>query len=166
MFCQGFLSYNMKHNLVFIFVFVHNYMYIFPHLREDGGVSGWFSSGGPRVWFLTRYDGEVSKPIVGREGSRVSMRVAGRSASLLSSHGRGTWPRDVLKKVSRGLSRVEAGIPGFPRLVQLTSESRTQLKRLSSSSSSRARLIFSLDLLFLGGCYMSSSSDSTILLAV
>ena len=29
--------------------------------------------------------------------------------------------RDVLKKVSRGLSRVEAGNPGFPRLVQVTS---------------------------------------------
>ena len=43
------------------------------------------------------------------------------SASLLPSHGRGIWPRDVLKKVSRGLSRVEAGNPGFPRLVQVTS---------------------------------------------
>ena len=31
------------------------------------------------------------------------------------------WPRDVLKKVSRGLSRVEAGNPGFPRLVHVTS---------------------------------------------
>ena len=31
------------------------------------------------------------------------------------------WPRDVLKKVSRGLSGVEAGNPGFPRLVQVTS---------------------------------------------
>ena len=30
-------------------------------------------------------------------------------------------PRDVLKKVSRGLSQVEAGNPGFPRLVQVTS---------------------------------------------
>ena len=39
----------------------------------------------------------------------------------LPSHGRGLWPRDVLKKVSRGLSRVEAGNPGFPRLVQVTS---------------------------------------------
>ena len=66
-------------------------------------------------------DGEVSEPLVGRQGSRVSMRVARGSASLLSSHGRGTWPRDVLKKVSRGLSRVEAGNPGFPRLVQVTS---------------------------------------------
>ena len=34
---------------------------------------------------------------------------------------RGIWPRDVLKKVSRGLSRVEAGHPGVPRLVQVTS---------------------------------------------
>ena len=33
----------------------------------------------------------------------------------------GIWPQDVLKKVSRGLSRVEAGNPGFPRLVQVTS---------------------------------------------
>src|SRR5574338_388957 len=57
-----------------------------PHLRDDGGVSGWFSSGGPRVRFLTRYDGEVSEPLVGRQGSRVSMRVARGSASLLSSH--------------------------------------------------------------------------------
>ena len=61
--------------------------------------------------FLTRYDGEVSEPLVGRQGSRVSTRVARGSASLLSSHGRGIWPRDVLKKVSRGLSRVEAGNP-------------------------------------------------------
>ena len=70
---------------------------------------------------LTRYDGEVSEPRVGRQGSRVSMRVARGSASLLPSHGRGIWPGDLLKKVSRGLSRVEAGNPGFPRLVQVTS---------------------------------------------
>ena len=61
-----------------------------------------FSSGGHSVRFLPRYDGEVSEPLVGRQGSRVSMRVARGSASLLSSHGRGIWPRDVLKKVSRG----------------------------------------------------------------
>jgi len=55
---------------------------------------GLFSSGGPSVRFLTRYDGEVSEPLVGRQGSRVSMRVARASASLLSSHGRvpGTSP--------------------------------------------------------------------------
>ena len=35
------------------------------------------------------------------EGSRVSMRVARGSASLLPSHGRGIWPLDVLKTVSR-----------------------------------------------------------------
>ena len=67
-----------------------------------------FSSGGPSVRFLTRYDGQLSEPLVGRQGSRVSMRVARGSALLLPSHGRGLWPRDVLKKVSRGLSRVEA----------------------------------------------------------
>ena len=32
-------------------------------------------------------------------------------ASLLPSHGRGIWPRDALKRVSRSLSRVEAGNP-------------------------------------------------------
>ena len=68
--------------------------------------------------FLVRYDGEVSESLVGRQGSRVSMRMARESASLLSSHSRGIWPRDVLKKASRGLSRFEAGHPGFPRLVQ------------------------------------------------
>ena len=73
------------------------------------------------VHFLTRYDGEVSEPLVGRQANRVSMRVARGSGSLLSSHGRGMWPREVLKKASRGLSRVEAGNPGFPRLVQVTS---------------------------------------------
>ena len=65
-----------------------------PSSRDDGGVLGLFSSGGPSVRFLTRYDGEVSEPLVGRQGSRVSMRVARASASLLSSHGRvpGTSP--------------------------------------------------------------------------
>ena len=38
--------------------------------------------------FLTRYDGEVSEPLVGRQGCRVSMQVARGSASLLPSHGR------------------------------------------------------------------------------
>ena len=48
-------------------------------------------------------------------------QALGARASLLPSRGKGIWPRDVLKKVSRGLSRVEAGNPGFPRLVQVTS---------------------------------------------
>src|SRR5574337_813535 len=82
-----------------------------PSSLDDGGISGLFSSGGPSVRFLKRYDGEVSEPLVVCQGSRVSMRVAKRSGSVLPSHGRGIWPRDVLKKVSRGLSRVEAGNP-------------------------------------------------------
>ena len=61
-------------------------------MHDDGGVSGWFSSGGPRVGFLTRCDGEVSEPLVGRQGSLVSMRVARGSASLLSSPGRAARP--------------------------------------------------------------------------
>ena len=73
--------------------------------------------------FLTRYDAKLSEPLVGHQGSRVAMRVARGSMSLLSSHGRGIGPRDALKKDSRGLSRVEAGNPGFPRLVQVTSGS-------------------------------------------
>ena len=92
-----------------------------PSSRDSGRVSGLFSSGGPRVLFLTRYDLEVSQPLVGRQGRRVSMRVARGSTSLLSSDSRGIWPRDVLKKVSRGLPRVEAGNTVFPRLVQVTS---------------------------------------------
>ena len=88
---------------------------------DDGGGSGLFSSGGPSVRFLARYDGEVSESLVGRQGSPVSMRMARGIASLLSSHSRGIWPRDVLKKASRGLSRVEAGHPGVLRLVQVTS---------------------------------------------
>src|SRR5574342_365441 len=106
-----------------------------PSSLDDGGISGLFSSGGPSVRFLTRYDGEVSESLVGRQGSRVSMRVARGSASLLPSHGRGLWPRDVLKKVSRGLSRVEAGNLGFPRLVQVTS--RSEERRVGKECRSR-----------------------------
>ena len=43
------------------------------------------------------------------------------SASLLSSHGRGIAPQDALKKDSRGLLRVGAGNPWFPRLVPVIS---------------------------------------------
>ena len=32
-----------------------------------------FSSGGPSVRFLTRYDGEVSEPLVGRQGVAVAV---------------------------------------------------------------------------------------------
>ena len=71
--------------------------------------------------FLTRYDGEVSEPLVGAPG-KSGLHASGEGERVIApSHGRGLWPRDVLKKVSRGLSRVEAGNPGFPRLVQVTS---------------------------------------------
>ena len=51
------------------------------------------------------------------------MGVVRGNESLLSSHGRGIGPQDALKKDFPGLSRVGAGNPGFPRLVQGTSGS-------------------------------------------
>ena len=42
---------------------------------------------------------------------------------MFSSHGRGIQPQDTLKLESRGLSRVRAGNPEFPRLVTVTSGS-------------------------------------------
>ena len=57
------------------------------------------------------------------QGSPLSIRVARGSAVLLSSHGRGIGPQDALKGQSRGLSRVAAGYPVFPRLVTVTSGS-------------------------------------------
>ena len=56
--------------------------------------------------FLTIYDGELREPLVGRQESRVSMRGARGSVSLLSSQGRGIGPGDALKKDSRGLFRL------------------------------------------------------------
>ena len=92
-----------------------------PSSRDYGGVSGFFSSGGPSVGFLTRYDAKLSEPLVGHQGSPVSVRGARGIASLLSTQGSGIGPRGVLRKDSGDLSRVEAGNPGFPRLVQVTS---------------------------------------------
>ena len=43
-------------------------------------------------------DEDLREPLVRRQGSQVSMRVARGSASWLSSHGRGLGPRDALKK--------------------------------------------------------------------
>ena len=57
------------------------------------------------------------EPLLRRQGSQVSMRMARGSASWLSSHGRGLGPRDVLKKDSRGLSLGAAGNPRFPHLL-------------------------------------------------
>ena len=92
-----------------------------PSSREDWGVSWVFSSCGSSVVLLTRYNGELREPLLWRQGSQVSMRVARGSASLLSSHGRGIAPQDALKKDSRGLLRVGAGNPWFPRLVPVIS---------------------------------------------
>ena len=71
-----------------------------PQSRDDGGVSWVFPSCGASVWFLTRYDGELREPLMWRQGSQVSMRMARGSVSLLSSHGRGIRPQDALKKDS------------------------------------------------------------------
>ena len=75
-----------------------------------------------RQWgFLKRYNGELREPLLWRQGSQVSMRVARGSASLLSSQGRLFGFQDALKKDSQAVSRVIAGNPGFPRLVSVTS---------------------------------------------
>ena len=58
-----------------------------------------------------------------RQGIAVFIRFAGANAALLSSHSRGIEPQDTFKGESRGLSRVAAGNPGFPRLVTVTSGS-------------------------------------------
>ena len=92
-----------------------------PSSREDWGVSWVFSSCGSSVVLLTRYNGQLREPLLWRQGSQVSMRVARGSATLLSSHGRGIAPQDALKKDSRGLVRVGAGNPWFPRLVPVIS---------------------------------------------
>ena len=94
-----------------------------PSSRDDGGILWVFSSCGASVGFLTRYDGELREPLVWRQGSQVSMRVARGNASLLSSHGRGIGIQDALKEDFRGLSRVASGNPVFPRLVPVTSGS-------------------------------------------
>ena len=68
--------------------------------RNDGGTSWLFSSCGASVGFLMRFDGELREPLLWRQGSQVSIRVARGSMALLSSHGRGIGPQDVLKKDS------------------------------------------------------------------
>ena len=68
------------------------------------------------------YDGTQGVSCVA-PGCSVSIRVARGTAALLSNHGRGIGPKDVLKLESRALSRVAAGNPGLPQLVTVTSES-------------------------------------------
>ena len=59
-----------------------------PSSRDDGGSWGVFSSCGTSVGFHTRYDRELREPLVRRQRSQASMRVARQIASLLWSHGR------------------------------------------------------------------------------
>ena len=73
--------------------------------------------------FSTSYTGELREPLVWPQGSPVSIQVARGSAALLSIHCRGIRPQDAMKGEFRGLSRVAAGNPGFPRLVLVTSRS-------------------------------------------
>ena len=93
-----------------------------PSDPEDGGVSGVSSSCGARGGFLPRHDEDLREPLVRRQGSQVSMRVARGSVSWLSSHGRGIAAQHILKH-SQGLSRVATENPGFPQLVPVTSGS-------------------------------------------
>ena len=51
--------------------------------HDDGGVSWFFSSGGASVGFLARNDEEIREPLVWRQGTQVSIRVARGSAALL-----------------------------------------------------------------------------------
>ncbi|VDM16675.1 unnamed protein product [Wuchereria bancrofti] len=98
--------------------------------RVATGIS-WSSLGGLKGVKPPEAFGERSRDWslghAGDEGPHLSMtgesRGCSRAAAPVCGFSRGTtargiWPRDVLKKVSRGLSRVEAGNPGFPRLVQ------------------------------------------------
>ena len=54
------------------------------------------------------------------------MQRADSLEKTLMLGGRGLGPRDALKKDSRGLSRVAAGNPSFPRLLQGTIGPRAQ----------------------------------------
>ena len=92
-----------------------------PHLVMMGESRGFSRAAMQRMGFPSSYDGELWEPLLWRQGSQVSMRVARGSASLLLSHGRGIAPQDALKKDSRGLLRVGAGNPCFPRLVPVIS---------------------------------------------
>ena len=75
-----------------------------PHLTMTGGISCVSSSCGASVGFLMRYNEDLREPLVRRQGSQVSMRVARGSVSFLSNHDREIGPQDMLKKDSRGLS--------------------------------------------------------------
>ena len=91
--------------------------------RDDGGISWFFSS----YCVTCMVSLELPRGTHGSSRvdprSPVSIRVARVCAALLLSHGREIGPQDALKAESRGLSRVEAGNPMFPRPVTVTSGS-------------------------------------------
>ena len=88
-----------------------------PHLAITGSSRG-FSRAAAPVWGFSRGTTASSGSLsCGAREVMFPMRGARRSGSLLSSHGRGIGPQDVLKKDSRGRSWVEPGKPGIPGLV-------------------------------------------------
>ena len=88
-----------------------------------GESRGFSRAAAQREGFSSSYDGELREPLVWPQGSPVSIRVERGSLALLWIHCRGIQPQGALKGESRGLSRVAAGNPGFPRLVKVTSGS-------------------------------------------
>ena len=91
--------------------------------RDNGRISWFFSSCvalcgvSLELWWGNQGASRVA------QGSPVSIRVARGRVALLSSHGWGIGPQEALKGEFRGLFRVAAGNPGFPRLVKVTSVS-------------------------------------------
>ena len=63
----------------------HSYMKRRPSARKDGGVSGASSSCGARGGFLPRHDEDLREPLVRRQRSQASMRVARQIATNLDS---------------------------------------------------------------------------------
>ena len=119
-----------------------------PSSRDDRRVSCVSSSCRGSVGFLTRYDEDLREPLVQCQVSQVSMRVKRGRVSWLSSHGRGIAIQHILKH-SRGISRVMAENPGFPRLLPVTKStfslsSFTFIKRLFGSSSLSAIRVVTL----------------------
>ena len=88
-----------------------------PSSRDDGGVSWVFLNCSASVGFLARYDGELRERLVWRRGSQVSLWLARRCASLLSSHGRGVRPPLRFGEKTQDCSPGHAGKEG-PQLAR------------------------------------------------
>ena len=104
--------------------------------RDDGGTSWLFSSCGASVGFLTRFDGELREPLLWRQGSQVSIRVATciswspltglkgvkpplqfgeRTRNCSPGHAGKEGPHLEMTGASRGFSRAVAPVWGFSR---------------------------------------------------